>query len=196
MPESHPEKTQSSIDDLLKQYGALVHRYADTLDLSSPSLLERFEAAIRNTEAYDVFLETGQIVLDIGSGVGLPGIPIAIRRPDLRIALCEIRKRRAAFLERAVSVLSLKNARVYNSDVKQLTGHQYDVVIAQAVGQLKDIYRMSEHILRPEWTILTRKGADLKTELEELQVITGEVRFKTQLLEDGTMLVAAYGGAV
>ncbi len=151
---------------------------------------------MRNTEAYDEFLETERDVLDIGSGVGLPGIPIAIRRPDLQIALCEIRKRRAAFLERAVSVLSLKNARVYNSDVKQLTGHQYDVVIAQAVGHLKDIYRMSEHILRPEWTILTRKGASLKIELEELQAITGEVKSTTQLLEDGTMLVAVCGGAV
>jgi 16S rRNA (guanine527-N7)-methyltransferase len=194
MPRSRNKETQTDIESALRQYASLVRRYANTLNLSSPGVLEKFETAIQNSGEYDAFLEPELNVLDVGSGVGLPGIPIAIRHPDLQVTLCEIRKRRAAFLERAISLLSLKNARVYNGDVKQLAGQRFDVVTAQAVGCLADVYRMCEHVLKPKWVILTRKGANLEGELEEFQTVSGEIQIFTRPLDDGTMLVAIHGG--
>jgi 16S rRNA (guanine527-N7)-methyltransferase len=176
------------------RYAALVRQYSSILDLSSPDVLERFEVAIKNTEPYDALLESRSRVLDLGSGVGLPGIPLAIRRPDLEITLCEVRKRRAAFLERVVSSLGLQNACVYNGDVQYVTDGPFDVVIAQAVGRLSRVYGLSQHILKPSWTLLTRKGGALKDELEELGEIVGAIRVQTQPLEDGTTLVAIHGG--
>jgi 16S rRNA (guanine527-N7)-methyltransferase len=181
--------------DQLLRYAALVRQYSGTLDLSSPGVLRHFELAIKRTKSYDHLLGTTSRVLDIGSGVGLPGIPLAIRHPDLEITLCEIRKRRAAFLERAVSSLGLKNARVYNGDVRQLRDKPFDVVIAQAVGRLNRVYGLSQHVLKPSWTILTRKGDALEAELEALGHVVGAIRVETQPLEDGTTLVAIRGGS-
>jgi 16S rRNA (guanine527-N7)-methyltransferase len=194
MSRSLSEETQTDIESALGQYASLVRKYASTLNLSSPDVLEKFETAIQNSGEYDEFLESELYVLDIGSGVGLPGIPIAIRHPDLQVTLCEIRKRRAAFLERAISLLSLENAHVYSGDAKQLTGQQFDVVIAQAVGRLAEIYRMCEHLLKPKWVILTRKGANLNDELDELENIRRKIQVSTRPLDDGTMLVAIHGG--
>jgi 16S rRNA (guanine527-N7)-methyltransferase len=194
MSRSPSKETQTDIESALGQYASLVRKYASTLNLSSPDVLEKFETAIQNSGEYDEFLEPELYVLDIGSGVGLPGIPIAIRHPDLQVTLCEIRKRRAAFLERAISLLSLKNAHVYSGDAKQLTGQQFDVVIAQAVGRLAEIYRMCEHLLKPKWVILTRKGANLNDELDELENIRRKIQVSTRPLDDGTMLVAIHGG--
>ncbi len=194
MSRSISKETQTDIESALNQYASLVRKYASTLNLSSPDVLKKFETAVQNSGEYDEFLESELNVLDIGSGVGLPGIPIAIRHSDLQVTLCEIRKRRAAFLERTTSLLSLENAHVYNGDVKQLAGQQFDVVIAQAVGPLANIYRMCEHLLKPKWVILTRKGANLNDELDELKNIRREIQVSTRPLDDGTMLVAIHGG--
>jgi 16S rRNA (guanine527-N7)-methyltransferase len=196
MADSPNDRKQTEIESSLKSYEMLVRKYAGTLDLSSPKVLNQFEVAVRNTEIYEMFLEVGIDILDIGSGVGLPGIPIAVRRPDLRVTLCEIRKRRAAFLERAVAVLMLGNVSVYNGDVKQIQGQRYDVILAQAVGRLKDIYLMSQHILKPKWIILTRKGLMLDVEIEELRKTVGILTLLTRTLDDGTTLVAVYGETI
>jgi 16S rRNA (guanine527-N7)-methyltransferase len=108
------------IEDKLQAYTNLVQQYAKTLDLTSPSMLAEFEIAVSRSSVYDQVIPEGSRVLDIGSGVGLPGIPLAIRRPDLKVCLCEIRQRRAAFLERAVSSLKLTNATVSNHPVSSL----------------------------------------------------------------------------
>jgi 16S rRNA (guanine527-N7)-methyltransferase len=180
--------------NLLQRYAALVRQYSMTLDLSSPEVLDHFEVAIQRTEAYSPLLQGQLRVLDIGSGVGLPGIPIAIRHSDVEITLTEVRKRRAAFLERVVSSLNLSNARVYNGDVQQLGDDSFDVVIGQAVGSLVQVYRLSQHVLKPSWTILTRKGDALNDELEELKSTVGVIRVATRPLGDGTAVVAVYGG--
>jgi len=133
-------------------------------------------------------------VLDIGSGVGLPAVPIAIRRPDINLVLCEIRKRRAAFLERAVSSLNLTKARVYNGDVQQLEIAPFDTVIAQAVGRLEHTYAISQHLLKPSWTMLTIKGATLDQEIEELIDIAGALGIEKVPLDDDTTLVVIHGG--
>jgi 16S rRNA (guanine527-N7)-methyltransferase len=182
----------------LEAYTNLVRQYAKTLDLTSPSMLAEFETAVSRSSVYDQAITEGSRVLDIGSGVGLPGIPLAIRRSDLSICLCEIRQRRAAFLERAVSGLKLKNATVEDKDVRKLhrlesPSLEFDVVIAQAVGSLEHLFSLSQHVLAPNWTLVSRKGAIWQDELAELEARTTVSSYETVPVGDGFQLVIVKG---
>jgi 16S rRNA (guanine527-N7)-methyltransferase len=192
-PSSNPE-----VETKLEAYTSLVRQYAKTLDLTSPSMLAEFETAISRSSVYDQAIPEGSRVLDIGSGVGLPGIPLAIRRSDLSICLCEIRQRRAAFLERAVSGLKLTNATIQDKDVRKLhslksPSLEFDVVIAQAVGSLEHLYLLSQQVLAPNWTLVSRKGAIWQDELAELEARTTVSGFETIPVGDGFQLVIVHG---
>jgi 16S rRNA (guanine527-N7)-methyltransferase len=181
------------IEGKLEAYTNLVRQYARTLDLTSPSMLVDFETAVSRSSVYDQAILEGSKVLDIGSGVGLPGIPLAIRRPDLSICLCEIRQRRAAFLERAVSSLKLTNATVQDKDVRKLHDLEFDVVIAQAVGSLEHLFLLSRHVLAPNWTLVSRKGAIWQDEVAELEAKTTVSGYETRPVGDGFQLVIVHG---
>lgn len=80
-------------------------------------------------------------LLDVGSGAGFPGIPLAIVRPGLRVVLLETTQKKCAFLEHVVAQLGLENVRVRNGraeDLAYLPGQResYDVVVSRAVGAL------------------------------------------------------------
>ena len=181
------------IQEKLEAYTNLVRQYAKTLDLTSPSMLAEFETAIARSSVYDQAIPEGSRVLDIGSGVGLPGIPLAIRRPDLNVCMCEIRQRRAAFLNRAVSSLKLKNATVQDKDVRKLHNLEFDIVIAQAVGSLEHLFSLSNHVLAPNWTLVSRKGAIWQDELAELEAGTTVLSVETVPVGDGFQLVIVHG---
>lgn len=186
-------KDAQQVDTELEHYSHLVRKYSRTLNLSSPEVVERFAEAIAKTTQYDPYLSINTRILDIGSGVGLPGIPIAIRRPDLEIVLCEVRRRRAAFLERTVSSIKLGNVVVYNGDVQQLEALPFDTVIAQAVGRLTSIYRLSRHLLKPSWSILTRKGTSAEDEFSELSQQAEIINIQKMPLDDGTAMIVIKG---
>jgi 16S rRNA (guanine527-N7)-methyltransferase len=181
--------------DQLEQYLAMVETYASTLDLTSQEVLKGFKREIEKARAYESHIRSNTRILDVGSGVGLPGIPIAIRRPDVQITLCEIRKRRAAFLEIVVGRLRLENVTVYNNDVKKLRGNGFDIIIAQAVGRLAHVYRLGQHLITQDWTMLSRKGADLAEEIEEIQKIAPVNKVILKKLDSESTLVCVQGGA-
>lgn len=94
----------------LAQYAALVRRHAPRLDLVSDADLDRFEErhvadSLRALRLLDTAPDGP--AADVGSGAGLPGIPLAILRPGRRWRLLEPRRRRAAFLEEAIRALGL-----------------------------------------------------------------------------------------
>ena len=180
--------------DQLEGYVAMVKTYAKTLNLSSPEVVKDFWQEIEKTKPYESHIKTNARILDIGSGVGLPGIPIAIRRPDVQITLCEIRKRRAAFLEILIGRLGLENVTVYNDDVRELRSVGFDTVVAQAVGRLAHVYKIGQHLMTPSWTMLARKGALLNEELEELQKIAPINTVTLEKLGSDSTLVCVQGG--
>jgi 16S rRNA (guanine527-N7)-methyltransferase len=180
----------------LEKYASLVRKYSKTLDLSSPKMLGRFEVAIENSSKYAELIPESAKVLDIGSGVGLPGIPLVILRPDIQITLCEIRQKRAAFLERVVSTLGITNARVSNIDVKQIQTRDFNAITAQSVGTLVHLYQLCQNALAPTWVIISNKGEKLEQEIEEIQKITHVLSFKTEKLDENATIVVIYGGQV
>ena len=81
----------------------------------------------------------GRSVLDVGSGAGLPGIPLAIARPELEVTLLDSNQKKTAFQQQAVIELKLGNVRAINSRVEAWTGSDvFDVVISRAFAELGD----------------------------------------------------------
>jgi 16S rRNA (guanine(527)-N(7))-methyltransferase RsmG len=105
---------------------------------------------------------------DIGSGAGLPGVVLAIMRPDLRVTLIEPRARRAAFLAECVSELDLKNVEICRARAEDLADQVLaDVVTSRAVARLDRLVRWSVGVCRPGGLVLAIKGASAAAELEE-----------------------------
>ena len=89
-----------------------------------------------------------RLAIDLGSGGGLPGIPVAIARPDLRVILAERRRNRAAFLDLAVAELGLANAEVATGPVERL-GARADLAFARAFADAARSWRVAAPLLGP-----------------------------------------------
>ena len=113
-------------------------------------------------------------VVDVGSGAGLPGIPLALRRPDLRVDLVEPMLRRTEFLTEAVTVLGLAErvrvvrGRAEDREVSELVGGS-EWVVARAVAPLDRLVRWCLPLLAPGGHLLALKGARAADEIAEHQ---------------------------
>lgn len=103
-------------------------------------------------------------VIDIGSGAGLPGIVLALARPDISILLLEPLERRATFLLEVIDELRLTNARVARGKAADFQG-KFDVVTARAVAPMDRLLAWSWHLLAPGGRILAMKGERASEEL-------------------------------
>jgi 16S rRNA (guanine527-N7)-methyltransferase len=105
-------------------------------------------------------------VCDIGSGAGLPGLVMAIRRRDLQVTLVEPLLRRTTFLEEAVDLLDLRNVEVVRARAESLHGaREFDVVTSRAVAALDKLLGWSLPLVRRGGVLLAMKGASAADEL-------------------------------
>jgi 16S rRNA (guanine527-N7)-methyltransferase len=103
-------------------------------------------------------------VADLGSGAGLPGIVLAITRPDVSVSLVEPRRRRLSFLELAVDLLELANARPVGVRAEQVSG-SFDSVVARALADPDRSWRLADRLLRPGGRLVYFAGAGFQPEL-------------------------------
>lgn len=99
----------------------------------------------------------GDTLADVGSGAGLPGIPLAIYAPERSIMLVDSNGKKARFLREAVRELRLANVRVEAQRVEAVRG-TFDTVTARAFASLADMLRLSGHLLAPDGILLALKG--------------------------------------
>ncbi|HXI46587.1 MAG TPA: 16S rRNA (guanine(527)-N(7))-methyltransferase RsmG [Candidatus Acidoferrales bacterium] len=114
------------------------------------------------------FLPLGPLdVLDLGSGGGFPGVPLAAVRPDVQLTLVDSVAKKARFLEAAVGAAGLADrASVRAVRAEALAGTAtWDVVVARAVGSLADLVELSMPLLRPGGRLIAWKGAAIADEL-------------------------------
>lgn len=126
---------------------------------------------VLNSAVVEELIPPGARVADIGSGAGLPGIPVAIARPDIRVALIEPLLRRATFLGEVVEALDLSGVtvvrgRAEDPDIRGRIG-ECDAVISRAVAALDKVARWSAPLIRPGGQMLAMKGDRAEAELEE-----------------------------
>jgi 16S rRNA (guanine527-N7)-methyltransferase len=98
-------------------------------------------------------------VLDVGSGGGLPGIPLAIARPELQVTLIDSVAKKTAFLLQAKAELGLNNVRVVTGRVEDFQpGTRFNIITSRAFSDLKEFVTLTRHLLAPAGRWLAMKG--------------------------------------
>ncbi|QDW66843.1 16S rRNA (guanine(527)-N(7))-methyltransferase RsmG [Luteimonas granuli] len=106
---------------------------------------------------------------DLGTGAGLPGIPLAIALPELQVTLVESNGKKARFLREAVRTLGLANVRVAESRAEALDmPGAFDAITARAMATLADLVTVGGHLLAPGGRLLAMKGARPDAEIADL----------------------------
>ena len=111
----------------------------------------------------------GPRVLDVGSGAGLPGIPIAIAGPALHVALLESNHKKSAFLTQAVAELQLANVQVVTERIESWqTETRFDTIVSRAFAELGEFVSLAGRLLAPQGVLAAMKGVHPFEEIERL----------------------------
>lgn len=105
--------------------------------------------------------------LDVGSGGGLPGIPLAIARPGLQVTLVDAVQKKATFQLQAAIELGLPNVRAFHARVENMEG-QYGQITSRAFSELAEFCRLTRHLLAPGGRWLAMKGVRPDDEIAAL----------------------------
>jgi 16S rRNA (guanine527-N7)-methyltransferase len=126
-----------------------------------------WERHVLNCAVIHPAIPAGQMVIDVGSGAGLPGLALAIARDDLEVHLVEPMLRRTNWLTMTVAELGLTNVSVHRGRAEELWGTlSAPVVTARAVARLSELARWCLPLLMPGGSLLALKGASVAEELE------------------------------
>jgi 16S rRNA (guanine527-N7)-methyltransferase len=108
-------------------------------------------------------------LLDVGSGAGLPGIPLALANPDTHVTLLDSNHKKSAFLNQVVMELKLKNAEVCSERVESWqTQNRFDVIISRAFSDMGEFVRITRHLLAPGGMFAAMKGLHPYEEIDKL----------------------------
>jgi len=150
--------------ETLLDYVELLFRWNGTYNLTAVREFgEMIDRHVLDSLAIASFVR-GETAIDIGSGAGLPGIPLAILEPSRRWTLVDSNGKKARFLREAVRALSLTNVRVENARVEDVKG-QFDTVTARAFATVADMVKLGGHLLADNGILLAMKGLVNKEEI-------------------------------
>ena len=137
-------------------------------------------------------------VCDVGSGAGLPGLVLAIARPDLSMTLVEPLLRRATFLAEVVETLGLENVEVVRGRADSLHGARcFDVVTSRAVAPLDRLLEWSMPLVAPTGSLVAMKGSSIAEEIQSAEPVLARLGCATpEVVELGAGLIAAHTFAV
>jgi len=157
--------------DLADRYHAWLAEHATVRGLIGPRELPRlWDRHILNCAALADVIPDGATVADIGSGAGLPGIPLAIARPDVQVILIEPLLRRTSFLDEVVADLQLDNVTVIRGRAEEKVVRKaaglVDVVTSRAVAPLGKLAGWSLPLVRPGGQMIAMKGCSAAEEIE------------------------------
>jgi 16S rRNA (guanine527-N7)-methyltransferase len=111
----------------------------------------------------------GKRVIDIGTGAGLPGIPLAIFLPEISFTLLDSNAKKTRFVQQVVLELKLKNVEIVHSRVENhLPEQAYDAVLTRAFASLPEIVKLTAHLQAKDGMLLAMKGQNLDTELAQI----------------------------
>lgn len=112
----------------------------------------------------------GKNIIDVGTGAGLPGIPLAIFMPDVQFTLLDSNAKKTRFVQQVVLELKLKNVKVVHARAEQLKkADEFDAVLSRAFASLHDIMQWTDYLLQAEGVLIAMKGQVPVAELEQLE---------------------------
>ena len=154
----------------LLAYLALLARWNQTYNLTAIRDPHQMLAKhLLDSLAMHAYLDGIEHLADLGTGPGLPGIPLAIARPNLQVTLVESNGKKARFLREAVRQLKLGNANVAETRIEAFhPPARFDAITARALASLPLIIELGGHLLAPQGRLLAMKGVRPEDEIAAL----------------------------
>lgn len=181
--------------DVARQYHGWLAEHATVRGLIGPREVPRlWDRHILNCVALADVIPQGAVVADVGSGAGLPGIPLAIARPDVSVILIEPLLRRSTFLDEVVADLGLANVRVVRGRAEDKAVRKevglVDVVTSRAVAPLGKLAGWSLPLVRTGGRMIAMKGSSAAEEIaRDAKVIRKSKGATPEIVEVGVGLV-------
>ena len=165
---SRPQNVSRETFSPLAAYVALLLKWNSTINLIGPATENDVWTRHIDDSSQLVALvpSNATSLVDLGSGAGLPGMVIAMSRPDMQVTLVEQDQRKAAFLKEAKRMLGLANVTVEAIDIAKLQG-KFDIITARALAPLTILLGMAQPLMKEGALCLFPKGANHTNELSE-----------------------------
>jgi 16S rRNA (guanine527-N7)-methyltransferase len=159
---------ESGLQQRLLDYIALIDKWNRVYNLTAIREPEKMVSHhLLDSLAVAPHLHTKRL-LDVGSGAGLPGIPLALATPDMHVTLLDSNHKKAAFLNQAVMELKIRNAEVCSERVESWkTQDGFDVIISRAFSDMGEFVRITRHLLIPGGMFAAMKGLHPYEEIEK-----------------------------
>jgi len=133
---------------------------------------------------------SGQRIIDIGTGAGLPGIPLAIANPECTYYLLDSNGKKIRFLQQVVVQLGLNNVTTVEDRAERYVSEQcFDCVVARAVGSIADILSQTQHLLCQNGRWLLMKGQHPQEELEVIEATVKVISYEVPALNEQRHLI-------
>jgi 16S rRNA (guanine527-N7)-methyltransferase len=158
---------------LAREYAGLLSHVGTVRGMIGPREIPRlWERHIINSAIVTDLISTGAKVIDIGSGAGLPGLAIAIRRPDLNVVLVESSLRRTEFLSECIQILGLVSVSIIRGRAEDLHSDLAgDVVTARAVAPLSRLIPLTLPLVRAGGELMAFKGSKAEEEVRQATAV-------------------------
>jgi 16S rRNA (guanine527-N7)-methyltransferase len=151
--ERHGIELDEDQSALLDRYARALWAWNEKLNLTRHTDYERFASRdVADSQWLERFLDSAERVLDVGTGGGVPGIVLAILRPDLEVSLCESVAKKARAVEDIVRQLGLPITVHHARAEELLADHEYDTLVARAVAPLEKLLTW----FKPHWASFGR----------------------------------------
>ena len=161
----HTEQVQGALDRLLDE----LERWNRKVNLTAVRDREQMETLhLADSLAVQPLLE-GDTVLDVGTGPGFPGLPLAIVEPGRHFTLLDSNNKKIMFVQHMIGLLGLDNVTAVKARSEDYApGHRFDTVIARALASLPRLVEVAGHNVREDGVFVALKGRYPAEELEEL----------------------------
>lgn len=164
-------RVDGSVQSRLLGYVDLLHKWNRTYNLTAvrkPELM--VTRHLLDSLVINPYLQAGRI-LDVGTGAGLPGIPLALVRPEDDFYLLDSNSKKTRFVTQAVSELEINNVTVVKSRVEEFQpGVVFNTIMSRAFSTLANMVNGTRHLLDPKGVLLAMKGVYPVAEVDDLPV--------------------------
>jgi 16S rRNA (guanine527-N7)-methyltransferase len=186
--EAEPESAKAIFGLKIDEARAFSQKLAndsDDLGLLGPRELDKlWSRHVLNSAVVAEMVKPGDHVADVGSGAGLPGIPMAIGLPEAHFVLIEPMERRSNWMLEVIQELGLTNCEVRRARAEEVLDLKFDIVTARAVAALDKLLRLTVPLLKPGGSLIALKGSKAAAEIEaakKLQKKLGIASFEIQI---------------
>lgn len=160
----------------LNNYAAMLIKWNKVYSLTAISSLRQIKILhLIDGLSLIPHLPDNGLVLDVGSGMGVPGIIIAIMKPDLQVTLIDSSSKKIAFLRQVKIELGLVNLEIINSRVEKYDLQKFDIITSRAFADLSLFISLTEHLLNDSGYYLAMKSQQASNEVDKLNNYSSDI---------------------